>query len=212
MRYIDLSLSGFCRETFSRSPAPGGGGVAAAAGALGAALGGMVTSLTAGKKKYASVEGDIQRIRGELQKSMEALLDLVDRDAEDFVPVSRAYSLKGGTEEEKEKNRQILQDAMKIAAGAPADIVRAAHSCIPLLEELVEKGSSLAVSDVGCAAALVRSAVSSAWLNVLVNINSIADESFTSPLRTELEALVSDGEKRCDAVLGRVAALLAKKQ
>ena len=55
-----------CREftalLASDAPAPGGGGAAAMAGALGAALGGMVASLTTGKKKYANVEEEIQQL------------------------------------------------------------------------------------------------------------------------------------------------------
>ena len=51
MAIVQWSCEKFVDETFSRAPAPGGGGVAAMAGALGAALAGMVCNLTSGKKK-----------------------------------------------------------------------------------------------------------------------------------------------------------------
>src|SRR4029079_19214270 len=49
------SLSGFVAAVASSTPAPGGGSVAALAGALGAALAQMVAGLTFGRKKYAAV-------------------------------------------------------------------------------------------------------------------------------------------------------------
>lgn len=49
---VDLSLVNFAQETASERPAPGGGSVAAYAGALGASLACMVANLTAHKKGY----------------------------------------------------------------------------------------------------------------------------------------------------------------
>ena len=76
------SCEKFADETFSSAPVPGGGGVAALVGSIGAALAGMVCNLTTGKKKYAQYEADIQRITGEARALMIALLAQLDRDAE----------------------------------------------------------------------------------------------------------------------------------
>ena len=64
------SCEKFADETFSSAPVPGGGGVAALVGSIGAALAGMVCNLTTGKKKYAQYEADIQRITGEARALM----------------------------------------------------------------------------------------------------------------------------------------------
>jgi len=205
MLLAETSLAEFSQQTYSKAPAPGGGGVAAAAGALGAALAGMVGNLTAGKKKYAQYEEDIQRILAVSKEIMDRLIALIDEDAENFIPVSKAYGLKGDTPEEKEKNAKILQDAMKVAVSAPIEIVKVAYSAIDLLDELYEKGSTLAISDVGCGAALLRAGLDAGWLNVLININSITDASFTEPVRAELSKLVEEGRKRCDALYEKVA-------
>ena len=50
------SMHAFLDEVASSAPAPGGGSVAALAGALGAALTSMVCHLTVGKKRYADVD------------------------------------------------------------------------------------------------------------------------------------------------------------
>ncbi|HEV7839062.1 MAG TPA: glutamate formimidoyltransferase, partial [Gemmatimonadaceae bacterium] len=56
------SLTGFLASVASSNPVPGGGSVAAHAGALAAALTQMVAGLTIGKKKYASVEPEMKEI------------------------------------------------------------------------------------------------------------------------------------------------------
>ena len=101
MSFYKNTCEDFTNKVFSKDPAPGGGGVAALAGALGIALGGMVCNLTAGKKKYAMYEEDIQRIIKEAEALKVRFLKMMDEDAENFVPLSQAYSLPAGTDEEK---------------------------------------------------------------------------------------------------------------
>ena len=55
-------VSPFLGELASDSPTPGGGSVAALAGALGAALNSMVANLTIGKKKYVDVEEEMKEL------------------------------------------------------------------------------------------------------------------------------------------------------
>jgi len=56
----ELTLYGFAEKLASKEGVPGGGGAAALAGALGAALGAMAANLTVGKPKYAHVEADLK--------------------------------------------------------------------------------------------------------------------------------------------------------
>ena len=58
----DLTLKQFNDVLASNAPTPGGGGTSALVGSLAASLAQMVTSLTAGKKKYAEYEDEIQMI------------------------------------------------------------------------------------------------------------------------------------------------------
>ena len=60
MQTAEKTCEGFLSELAAKVPAPGGGGAAALAGALGAALGSMVANYTIGKKKYAAVEEDVK--------------------------------------------------------------------------------------------------------------------------------------------------------
>ena len=80
--FLDMPIKDFVSELSSKAPVPGGGGASALAGALGAALGNMVCSLTVGKKKYKDVEEDILKISDELVSLSESLLDCINEDAD----------------------------------------------------------------------------------------------------------------------------------
>ena len=203
------SCEKFADETFSPAPVPGGGGVAALVGSIGAALAGMICNLTTGKKKYAQYEADIQRITGEARALMNELMAQIDRDAENFYPLSQCYGLPAGTDEEKALKEQKMQSALKVAITAPIDIVRLAYKAIALHKELAEKGSKLAVSDVGCGVLCLKAAMQCGWLNVMINLKSIHDKDFVAAVEGELKPMLAEGEAMADAIYADVAAQLA---
>lgn len=203
------SCEKFADETFSSAPVPGGGGVAALVGSIGAALAGMVCNLTTGKKKYAQYEADIQRITGEARALMNELMAQIDRDAENFYPLSQCYGLPARTDEEKAVKEQKMQSALKVAITAPIDIVRLAYKAIALHKELAEKGSKLAVSDVGCGVLCLKAAMQCGWLNVMINLKSIHDRDFVAAVEGELKPMLAEGEAMADAIYADVAAQLA---
>ncbi|MBO4359650.1 MAG: cyclodeaminase/cyclohydrolase family protein [Eubacteriaceae bacterium] len=200
MSFYKNTCEEFVDLTFSNAPAPGGGSVAALAASLGAALGGMVCSLTTGKKKYAQYEEDIQRLMASLKELTREFFNIMDEDVENFLPLSKAYGLPSATEEEKEFKAKELDRCLKLAVQAPVKLLKTSCGSIPLFEELTQKGSKLALSDVGCGIALIRSAISCAWLNIAINVNMIKDEQFAEDLRKECTELVETGLKKCDEI------------
>ena len=203
------SCEKFADETFSSAPVPGGGGVAALVGSIGTALAGMVCNLTTGKKKYAQYEEDIQRIVKEAETLKNELMAQIDRDAENFYPLSKCYGLPANTEEEKAVKEEKMQAALKVAITAPIEIVRLCCKAIKLHEELAEKGSKLAVSDVGCGVLCLKSAMQCAWLNVMINLKSIHDRAFIEGVETELKPIMASAEALADEICKNVEAQLA---
>ena len=188
----------------SKAAVPGGGGAAALAGAIGMALGSMVCNLTTGKKKYAQYEEAIQEILVKAGKLQEELLSMIDKDAEGFYPLSKAYGLPTSTEEEKQYKAETMEKCLKVACEVPMNIVRLCHDSIKLHEELVDKGSKLAISDVGCGVQCLRAAILSAQLNVIINVNSMKDREYAQKIDRECNQLVEDGVKICDEVYKKV--------
>lgn len=197
---LNSSVEKFSDMLASKAPVPGGGGASALAGALGIALGSMVCNLTIGKKKYAAYEEDIKRILTETEKIRKTLLVLVEKDAQVFEPLSRAYSLPTKTDEEKKTKEQIMETALKNAAEVPMKILKTLSETLDLLEILAVKGSKIAISDVGCAAALIRGAVNAAVLNVYINTGLMKDKAYAHKLNSEANLLVKESIRRTDEV------------
>lgn len=194
----------------SKAAVPGGGGAAALVGAIGMALGSMVCNLTIGKKKYAEYEETIKNILSKASKLEKDLLEMIDEDAKGFYPLSKAYGLPTSTDEEKQIKEETMQKALKVACEVPINIVRACHKAIKLHEELVDKGSRLAISDVGVGVQCLRAAILSAELNVVINVNSIKDKEYVTKVNKEMKELVEDGVKICDEVFRKVEIALGK--
>ena len=198
----------FVEVLASKAAVPGGGGAAALAGAIGLALGSMVCNLTTGKKKYAQYEEAIQEILVKAGKLQEELLSMIDKDAEGFYPLSKAYGLPTSTEEEKKYKAETMEKCLKVACEVPMNIVRLCYESIKLHEELVDKGSKLAISDVGCGVQCLRAAILSAQLNVIINVNSMKDREYAEKIDKECNQLVEDGVKICDEVYKKVLVAL----
>ena len=156
---LDKKVTEFLDVLSSNEPVPGGGGASATVGAMGVALGMLVGNLTLGKRKYADVEPDIKELIEKSQSLMDELKHLTDEDARVFEPLSRAYGLPRGTEEEKAAREAVMEHALLEASLVPLQIVEKAYESLTLLEELGEKGTRIALSDVGVGALFARAAL-----------------------------------------------------
>ncbi len=208
--YIEYSCKEFTDALASGAPVPGGGGASALVGALGTALGSMVGNLTLGKKKYESVQDDIKAILEKAQLLKEQLLSLVDKDAEVFEPLSKAYGLPKNTEEEKRKRDEIMENALRMACSVPVEIMEKAMEAIALHEELATKGSRIAISDVGVGVLLCKSALMGASLNVFINTKLMKDRQYADEINSRVDEMLKSGIKRADAVYMEVESGLRK--
>ena len=120
----DKNCKEFINILSSKEPVPGGGGASALVGAIGMALGSMVGNLTLGKKKYENFQDDIKIILQKAKELQDELVMLVEKDAEVFEPLSKAYGLPKNTEEEKAKRNVIMEEALRKACSVPLEIMR----------------------------------------------------------------------------------------
>lgn len=186
MSFADLTCTEFAEKLASKEAVPGGGGAAAMVGALGAALASMVGNLTVGKKKYAAVQADMEDILEKSAALQKELLVLIDRDAEGFGPLAAAYSIP-----KDDPNRTcVMEDALRLACMTPLEIMRTCRRVLELLKELSQKGSALAISDVGCGAVCCKAAVQSAALSVFINTGSMTDRGYAGDIEEETKELI----------------------
>lgn len=193
-----LTIETFVEELASNAPVPGGGGASALVGAIGVALGNMVGSLTVGKKKYADVEEEIKALKEKSTALQDKLLQLVEEDAKVFEPLSRAYGLPSGTDEEKAEKAKVLEEALNLACSVPMQIMETIGEAVSILEAFNEKGSRLAISDVGCGAICCQAALRAASLNVFINTKLMKDKENADKLNEKANALLEEYKKRTE--------------
>lgn len=194
-------MNDFIKELSSKSPVPGGGGASALIGAVGVALCSMVANLTSGKKKYLEYQKDIDSILSRTSASIKTLLELIKKDAEVFEPLSQAYSIP----KDNPGREEILEKALITACSVPIKILAEISQVIDIIEELSIKGSKLAVSDVGVAAAACRSAMEGAIMNVYINTKLMKNREVALKTNAEAEMLLNDGVSRCNTVYRQIA-------
>ncbi len=190
---LEKKATDFIADLSSAKPVPGGGGACAAVGAFAAALGMMVANLTVGKKRYADAEEEIREILGRLEGLCQELTVLTDKDAECFEPLSRAYGLPKETKEEQARKEQVLEQALYEASIVPLELMETILKTMGCLEILGEKGSRLAVSDVGVGILFAQAALEGASLNVYINTKLMKNRERARELNGKADDLIREG-------------------
>jgi glutamate formiminotransferase/formiminotetrahydrofolate cyclodeaminase len=198
------SLSGFVASVASSAPTPGGGSVAAHAGALAAALAQMVAGLTVGRKKYAAVEAEMKDVGLKAAALVNELSALVAKDAAAYTAVTTAYKLPGETPADIEKRKSAIDAALLGAADVPLETARACVRVLDLAAIAAAKGNTNAVSDGGVAALLAEAACRGAVYNVRINVSALDDKSKGARLVEECGRLLVQAAERCKAVTALV--------
>ncbi len=203
-KFSALSCADFVEILSSKRPVPGGGGASALIGAIGMALGNMVGSLTIGKKKYAEVEPEIKVLMEKSVILISRLLELIDEDAKAFEPLANAYSMPKETPEQAEEKEKVMSEALYMAAMAPLDIMKACCEAIDIVGDFAEKGSRLAVSDAGVAAAALSAALKGASLNIYINTKSMKDEEAALEINAQADRMFEEYTKKAEEIFTHV--------
>ena len=198
---IDKKVSNFLDELASNSPTPGGGSVAALAGALGVALISMVGNLTVGKKKYEDVEEDIKKIISFSEKLRYELSQLIEEDVKVFNNFMATYKMPKDTEDEKNVRAEKIQESLIKATKVP---LKVAYKCLDILslsKEVAEKGNINVISDAGVAVLMAEAALESAIINVKINLKMIKDEEVKTELSSSIKELLLKEKGQKEKVL-----------
>ena len=170
----------------------------------------MVGALTVGKKKYADVEEEMKELMAKATTLQDELLHLIERDAEVFEPLSKAYGMPRETEEEKAEKARAMEIVLKDACSVPMEIMEKCCEAIDLIVEFAAKGSALAISDAGVGAAFCKAALEGASLNVYINTKSMKNREYAEELNRKCDEMLAVYTVKADEifrnVLGRLKA------
>lgn len=194
-RLIDLTCKGFAEETASESPAPGGGSIAAYAGALAAALGTMVANLSSHKAGWDERWEEFSNYADKGQALMNELLMLVDEDTESFNRIMDVFAMPKGTDAEKAARAEALQAATLYATQVPLRTMKACYNVFEVVKAMALEGNPNSVSDAGVGALMARSGVLGALLNVKINASGLKDRSVAEELIGKAESIAREAER-----------------
>ncbi len=194
-RLVDMTLTRFVEETASESPAPGGGSIAAACGAMGAALGTMVANLSSHKKGWDHRWEEFSNAAEPGQKLVKELLHLIDADTDAFNGIMAALGLPKGNDAEKAARAAALQAATIEAIKIPFRTMEVSFDVFALAKTMAATGNPNSVSDAGVAALCARAAVKGAYLNVKINAGTYAEQPEVKAILEKAAAM----NTACDA-------------
>lgn len=183
---------------------PGGGSVAALAGALAAALVQMYAGLTLGKSAYADTADEMEQARQRAERLRADLARAARDDSQAYRQVMEAYRLPKATDAEKAHRAAAIQAALLAAAEVPMQVARLSVEVLEAALEVTRKGNVNCLCDGGVAGYMARAALRGALLNVAVNARDIKDADTADALRAEAAALRTKGEALADALDGLV--------
>lgn len=184
-KLISLSMEGFANETASESPAPGGGSVSAAMGAMGISLATMVANLSSHKAGWDDRWEEFSNWAEKGQALKDELLMLVDEDTRAFNLIMDAFGLPKSTDSEKAVRSAAIQDATRYAIEVPFKVMQRSFECMEIIKAMVETGNPNSVTDAGVGALAARSAVIGAFLNVKINTSGLHDKAFVEKILAE---------------------------
>ncbi|MBI2931030.1 MAG: cyclodeaminase/cyclohydrolase family protein [Planctomycetes bacterium] len=194
-----MKLSDFIEAVAAKTPTPGGGAVAAAACALGAALGTMAARFSAGP--------EAQHAAGVLEELKSTLVPLVDQDAQAYNLVSAAYGLPKGNDDEKKRRKEAIQNALKEAAEVPLKVMMISQRALEALVEFAPHCNKNLISDLASGSLMLSAGVEGASHNVRINASGLVDKTHRERLETEDRRLFARTFELRARVLGEVETL-----
>jgi glutamate formiminotransferase / formiminotetrahydrofolate cyclodeaminase len=189
-KLASLVLS-FLEAVEQPTASPGGGSVAALAGALGAGLGQMVAALSRKKKSLAAYEQPLSEAIAEFHAASRTLAGAIDHDAASFEAVMAARRLPQQTPQEQRQRDDAIQSALASAVEVPLGIARRAAEIFEKLGQLELLASPSMLSDIRVGRLMAAAAVRGALENVTINLESVTDSQLVSRARLECQALAS---------------------
>jgi glutamate formiminotransferase/formiminotetrahydrofolate cyclodeaminase len=204
---VEMKLNDFVEETASESPAPGGGSISAAMGAMGAALATMVANLSSHKRGWDERWEEFSDWAEKGKKFHAELLYLIDEDTNAFNRIMDAFGLPKGTDEEKAERKRAIQAATKYAIEIPFRVMHASCEAMDVIKAMAEIGNPNSVSDAGVGALAARSAVMGAYLNVKINAGGLDDKGFVADILAKGKAI----EEKASAMEREILAIVNGK-
>jgi glutamate formiminotransferase/formiminotetrahydrofolate cyclodeaminase len=201
---VNLNITEFVDEVSRDTPAPGGGSIAALAGALGSALASMVVNLSVGKSEFDSQYDELCQLAEKAQTIKDELVRAIDADTEAFNEVIAGMRMAKDTAEQIAQRSSVIRAGYKSAAEVPLRTAKLCRDVLDLCRAAADIGNKSVMSDAGVGALMAYAGVQGAIHNVRINLPHTGDETFITKMQSQLGSLLSESREICDAIQQRV--------
>lgn len=179
--FAEQSIKDFCSKLSLDSPTPGGGTASCVVGSFGIAL--IAMSIGVSSKKIEDENAEVYK--KQLMELCSELLQMADEDSKSFDKVMESYRMPKTSEDEKEKRKASIEEALKGATLIPLKLMEKLNDASKVVEYTYSILSQNVLSDFITGICLLQSAVYGGYANVLINLNSIKDEDFVKKVFLE---------------------------
>lgn len=196
-----MALRNFIEEVASRTSAPGGGSVSAVLAAVGVGLGSMVAKLTHGVRKFEDVQPHMMKVVPVLHEVTQQLIPMIDADTSAFNDYMVGLRMPRGTEEERARRKEKMQEGLKTAIAVPLTTMRLGDSVWSAFFEVARYGNIASKSDTQVGARSLETGIWGAYQNVLINMEGIHDEKYKNEILLEASEIMDRAVENCGKVL-----------
>jgi len=188
------------------TPVPGGGSAAAIAASLAGAVLVMCLGLTMGRKRFADVEAEFEKLRAEADEVRENLILLAEEDVVAYGAVTEARELPHSSADEASLRLINLNNALIGASDVQLEVLRLCRNLAATTRRVFDAGNPSVRPDAAAAIFLAAGAGRAAQYNIEANLAGLG-------WATEfgLAEAVADGgvrPERVDATLNQAAQLM----
>jgi formiminotetrahydrofolate cyclodeaminase len=191
-----LTLAAFLDRLADRTPTPGGGGAAALAGALAAALARMVGAYSVDKQPDEHTQDAVRRSNEQLAQADAMLRRLMTEDAAAYASLSAALrARRQGRDDPAGRAR-----AVALALAVPLEMAAVAGNALAVMEELLPHAKPSLQSDLGVAAVLADACARAAAYSVRVNVSLLDDPGQGREVLQELTDILRRAARTAAAI------------
>jgi glutamate formiminotransferase/formiminotetrahydrofolate cyclodeaminase len=201
---VSMTTADFVDEVSRDTPAPGGGSIAALAGALGSALASLVFNLSIGKGEFDARYDDLCKLAEKAQAAKDGLIAAVDADTEAFNEVIAGLRMAKDSAEQIALRSEVIQAGYKSAAKVPLQTAQLCREVLDLCQAAADLGNKAVMSDAGVGALMAYAGVQGAIHNVRINLPHTKDEAFIEKMAATLGDLLADSRAICEGIQQQV--------
>ena len=199
----------FLAAAAAKQPTPGGGSIAALAGALAASMGEMVVNYSLGKKSLEAHSDALKTAVAELSRASAILIELMIADQQAYEAFTAARKIP-----QSPARASAIGDAAMICIRIPEAIGATAVAILEIADRLVDIVNPYLLSDLAVCADLAMATTRCAIYNIRVNLPEITDSKHRWEIEATSAHLLSRGlltiQRVSPRIWQRVAAMQSK--